>query len=62
VRYVRANADRNRAKPKRTEDFSIGPLNPEIRERLGRLPAERLGESADAVLDAKSLKELGLED
>jgi len=40
----------------------FGPLNPEIRERLAHLPVERLEELADAILDAKSLKELGLED
>jgi hypothetical protein len=40
----------------------FGPLKPEIRERLARLPAERLEELADAILDAKSLKELGLDD
>jgi hypothetical protein len=40
----------------------FGPLSDEVRERLASLPAERLEELADAILEAKSLKELGLED
>jgi len=40
----------------------FGPLNSELRKRLTSVPADRLEELADAILDAKSLKELGLED
>jgi hypothetical protein len=40
----------------------FGPLSEQVRARLDALSAERLEELALAVLDAKSLKELGLED
>jgi hypothetical protein len=40
----------------------FGPLPPHVRERVKAANAERLEEMTDAVLDAKSLKELGLED
>jgi hypothetical protein len=40
----------------------FGPLSPEVRERLDALPAERIEALGVALLDAKSLKELGLED
>jgi hypothetical protein len=40
----------------------FGPLSDKARERLATLPAERLEELAEAMLDATSLKELGLED
>jgi hypothetical protein len=40
----------------------FGPLNAQVRERLESLPAERLDELTCAVLQAKSLQELGLED
>jgi Domain of unknown function (DUF4351) len=40
----------------------FGPLPEEVRERVKAATAERLEQLADAILDAKSLKELGLED
>ncbi|HKI33829.1 MAG TPA: DUF4351 domain-containing protein [Gemmataceae bacterium] len=40
----------------------FGPLSDKVRERLAALSAERLEELAEAILDAKSLKDLGLED
>jgi hypothetical protein len=40
----------------------FGPLTDKVRERLAALRVEELEKLADAVLDAKSLKELGLDD
>ena len=40
----------------------FGPLSASVRERLQSLSRERLIELSLAVLDAQSLRELGLED
>ena len=40
----------------------FGPLSQEVRERLDMLPLERVEALSTAILDATSLKELGLED
>lgn len=40
----------------------FGPLTQTVRERLEQLPAEHLALLVKAVLSARSLKELGLED
>jgi hypothetical protein len=40
----------------------FGPLSPAVQQRLNEWPAERLDELLLALLDAPSLKALGLED
>ena len=40
----------------------FGPLSPIVLERVKDATEVRLEELTDAILDAKSLKELGLED
>jgi hypothetical protein len=40
----------------------FGPLAPEVRDRVKAATAEQLEHLMDAVIDAKSLKELGLQD
>lgn len=40
----------------------FGPLSDAVRDRLGKLPQEKLEELAERLLTARSLQELGLED
>jgi hypothetical protein len=40
----------------------FGPLTPAVQQRLEEWPPERLPELAEAVLEASSLRELGLEE
>lgn len=40
----------------------FGPLSETVRDRLWRLPAERISPLAKVLLRAQSLRELGLED
>ena len=43
-------------------DARFGPLGPETRRRFDALPRERLGDVGVALLNAQSLRELGLQD
>jgi hypothetical protein len=43
-------------------DKRFGPLSPPVLDRLNQWPAERLSALGVAILEAQSLRELGLED
>jgi len=40
----------------------FGPLNPQVQQRFETLAPERLDEITDAIFDARSLRDLGLEE
>src|SRR5439155_814416 len=59
--YERGKIEGRREMALRLLEKKFGPLSPEARRHMDALTYEELGQIAENVLDAQSLKELGIE-